>query len=76
VHISRNILDIPDHAVAKLAAQQIVVFHRHDGLRIAFHVYNTLDDVGEVLGVLKQNSDLLVLEKTPTRLHSLRALAC
>jgi selenocysteine lyase/cysteine desulfurase len=55
--------------VAKLAAQQIVVSNRHDGLRIAFHVYNTRDDVGAVLGVLKQNLDLLVLEKTPARLH-------
>jgi selenocysteine lyase/cysteine desulfurase len=55
--------------VAKLAAQQIVVSNRHDGLRIAFHVYNTLDDVGAVLGVLKQNLDFLVLDKTPARLH-------
>jgi len=38
-------------------------------LRIAFHVYNTLDDVGAVLGVLKQNLDFLVLDKTPARLH-------
>jgi selenocysteine lyase/cysteine desulfurase len=55
--------------VARLAAQQIVVSNRHDGLRIAFHVYNTLDDVGAVLGVLKRNLDLLVLEKTPARVH-------
>jgi len=55
--------------VAKLAAQQIVVSNRHDGLRIAFHVYNTLDDVGAVLGVLKRNLDLLVLDKMPARVH-------
>jgi selenocysteine lyase/cysteine desulfurase len=54
-----------DALVAKLSARQIVVSNRHDGLRIAFHVYNTTEDVEAVLGVLKQNLDLLVLEKTP-----------
>jgi selenocysteine lyase/cysteine desulfurase len=58
-----------DALVAKLAARQIVVSNRHDGLRIAFHVYNTTEDVEAVLGVLKQNLDLLVLEKTPVARH-------
>jgi selenocysteine lyase/cysteine desulfurase len=54
-----------DALVAKLAERQIVVSNRHDGLRIAFHVYNTLDDVQAVLGALKQNMNLLALEGTP-----------
>jgi selenocysteine lyase/cysteine desulfurase len=58
-----------DALVAKLAARQIVVSNRHDGLRISFHVYNTANDVDAVLGVLKQNLDLLVLEGTPAGLR-------
>jgi selenocysteine lyase/cysteine desulfurase len=58
-----------DALVTKLAARQIVVSNRHDGLRIAFHVYNTMDDVDAVLGVLKQNLDLLVLEDAPAGRH-------
>jgi selenocysteine lyase/cysteine desulfurase len=51
--------------VAKLAERRIVVSNRHDGLRIAFHVYNTVEDVEAVLVALEENSDLLVLERTP-----------
>jgi selenocysteine lyase/cysteine desulfurase len=58
-----------DALVTKLAARQMVVSNRHDGLRIAFHVYNTMDDVDAVLGVLKQNLDLLVLEGTAAGRH-------
>jgi selenocysteine lyase/cysteine desulfurase len=58
-----------DALVTKLAARQIVVSNRHDGLRIAFHVYNSMDDVDAVLGVLKQNLDLLVLEDAPAGRH-------
>jgi len=47
--------------VAKLAAQGIVVSNRKDGLRVAFHVYNTSDDVQAVLEALKKNRDLLEL---------------
>lgn len=50
--------------VAKLAAEQVVVSNRQDGLRISFHVYNTMDDVERVLGVLDRHLDLLVLEPT------------
>jgi selenocysteine lyase/cysteine desulfurase len=46
--------------VEKLAASGIVCSSRHDGLRLSFHVYNTLDDVQAVLRVLEQNLDLLV----------------
>ncbi|HEY2823716.1 MAG TPA: aminotransferase class V-fold PLP-dependent enzyme [Candidatus Acidoferrum sp.] len=49
--------------VAKLAAQGIVVSNRKDGLRIAFHVYNTGDDVEAVLDALKKNLDLLALQQ-------------
>jgi selenocysteine lyase/cysteine desulfurase len=44
--------------VEKLAASGIVCSSRHDGLRLSFHVYNTLDDVQAVLRVLEQNLDL------------------
>ena len=45
--------------VQKMAARNIVVSNRMDGLRVSFHLYNTLDDVGAVLDLLKQNSDLV-----------------
>ena len=48
--------------VQKLAQNNIVASNRHDGLRISFHVYNTLDDVKAVVEVLKKNIDLMVLE--------------
>jgi selenocysteine lyase/cysteine desulfurase len=48
--------------VKKLAERGIVASNRHDGLRISFHIYNTLDDVHAVAQVLKENVDLLVLE--------------
>jgi selenocysteine lyase/cysteine desulfurase len=46
--------------VEKLAAGGIVCSSRHDGLRLSFHVYNTLDDVQAVLRVLEKNLELLV----------------
>ena len=49
--------------VQKLAESGIVASNRQDGLRIAFHVYNTMDDVEAVAEVLKKNIDLLVLER-------------
>jgi selenocysteine lyase/cysteine desulfurase len=48
--------------VQKLAESNIVASSRHDGLRIAFHVYNTLDDVNAVMEVLRKNINLLVRE--------------
>jgi len=48
--------------VQKLAESDIVASSRHDGLRIAFHVYNTLDDVNAVMEVLGKNINLLVRE--------------
>jgi len=48
--------------VQKLAESDIVVSNRHDGLRIAFHVYNTMDDVSLVVEVLRKNVNLLVRE--------------
>ena len=48
--------------VRKLAENDIIASNRHDGVRIAFHVYNTMDDVTAVVEVLKKNIDLLVLE--------------
>jgi selenocysteine lyase/cysteine desulfurase len=49
-----------DAMVSRLAEQQIVVSRRMDGLRISFHVYNTLDDVKTVLSVLEKNANLAV----------------
>ena len=47
--------------VRKLAESGIVASNRHDGLRISFHVYNTMDDVSAVSEVLQKNIDLMVL---------------
>ncbi len=46
--------------VQKLAAAGIVASNRYDGLRISFHVYNTMSDVAAVVDVLKQSLDLMV----------------
>jgi selenocysteine lyase/cysteine desulfurase len=54
--------------VQKLAESGIVASNRHDGLRISFHVYNTLDDVKAVVEVLKKNIDLMVVD--PARVGS------
>jgi selenocysteine lyase/cysteine desulfurase len=48
--------------VQKLAESGIVASNRHDGLRISFHVYNTLDDVKAVAEVLQKNILLMVLD--------------
>jgi selenocysteine lyase/cysteine desulfurase len=56
--------------VQKLAESDIVASNRHDGLRISFHVYNTLDDVKAVAEVLKKNIDLMVLDPDPARVGS------
>src|SRR6202140_244655 len=48
--------------VQKLAESNIVASNRHDGLRISFHMYNTMDDVQAVAEVLKKNIDLMVLD--------------
>jgi selenocysteine lyase/cysteine desulfurase len=48
--------------VQKLAESGIVVSNRHDGLRIAFHIYNTMDDVKAVAEALEKNINLMVLD--------------
>jgi selenocysteine lyase/cysteine desulfurase len=48
--------------VQKLAESGIVASNRHDGLRISFHVYNTMDDVKAVVEVLKKNINLMVVD--------------
>ena len=55
--------------VQKLAENGIVASNRHDGLRIAFHVYNTMDDVKAVMEALKQNIHLLALEPASVGSH-------
>jgi selenocysteine lyase/cysteine desulfurase len=44
----------------KLTARGIVTSSRLDGVRFAFHVYNTIDDVHTALAALEENLDLLV----------------
>jgi selenocysteine lyase/cysteine desulfurase len=46
--------------VQKLAEAGIIASNRHDGLRISFHVYNTMDDVAVVTDILKKNTDLMM----------------
>lgn len=55
-----------DALVQRFAANDTVVSSRHDGLRISFHVYNTLDDVESVLHLLEKNLDLLVTRSPAT----------
>jgi selenocysteine lyase/cysteine desulfurase len=55
--------------VQKLAENDIVASNRHDGLRISFHVYNTMHDVKAVVEVLKKNIDLLVLDPASAGSH-------
>ncbi|MGH9711598.1 MAG: aminotransferase class V-fold PLP-dependent enzyme [Candidatus Acidiferrales bacterium] len=52
-----------DAVIAKLADLNIVVSGRHDGLRISFHVHNTLDDVRQVLEALEKYRELMVREE-------------
>src|SRR5271169_4138874 len=59
--------------VRKLAENDIVASNRHDGLRIAFHVYNAADDVKAVVEVLKNNIDLMVREPAVAGSHDCRA---
>jgi selenocysteine lyase/cysteine desulfurase len=51
-----------DAMVKKMAAENIVVSNRMDGLRVSFHLYNTLDDVHAVLGRLEKHRALAVIE--------------
>jgi selenocysteine lyase/cysteine desulfurase len=51
-----------------LAQSGIVASNRFDGLRISFHVYNTLDDVNAVVEALKKHIHLLVA--TPAAISS------
>jgi selenocysteine lyase/cysteine desulfurase len=55
--------------VQKLADSDIVASNRHHGLRISFHVYNTLDDVKAVVEVLKKNIDLMVRDPARVDAH-------
>jgi selenocysteine lyase/cysteine desulfurase len=52
--------------VGKLAEQGIIVSSRLDGLRISFHVYNTMEDVDAIFDVLKAHLELLLLEEEST----------
>lgn len=46
--------------LAKLTERSIVVSVRRDGVRFAFHAYNTIEDVHTALAALEENLDLMV----------------
>jgi selenocysteine lyase/cysteine desulfurase len=46
--------------VRRLSDEGIVASNRMDGLRVSFHLYNTLEDVQAVLRILESNLDLTV----------------
>ena len=46
--------------LAKLTARGIAASTRRDGVRFAFHVYNTLEDVNVALKAIEDNLDLMV----------------
>ena len=46
--------------LAKLTARGIAASTRRDGVRFAFHVYNTLEDVNVALAALEDTLDLMV----------------
>jgi selenocysteine lyase/cysteine desulfurase len=48
---------------AKLAESNIIASSKFDGLRISFHVYNTLDDVRAILAALEANMEMVVPER-------------
>jgi len=50
--------------VTKLAASGVICSSRHDGLRLSFHVYNTMDDVQAVLAVLERHLELMTRPDT------------
>ena len=52
-----------------LAQNGILASSRFDGLRISFHVYNTLDDVDTVAEALKKNIHLLSLAPADVASH-------
>lgn len=49
-----------DGMVRLFARDGVICSSRHDGLRISFHAYNSLDDVKFVLRRLQQNLEMLV----------------
>jgi selenocysteine lyase/cysteine desulfurase len=51
--------------VNHLAEDNVICSSRHDGLRISFHIYNTVDDIKVVLRTLEKHLDLLDLETQP-----------
>ena len=55
--------------VKTLAQNGIVASNRFDGLRISFHVYNTLDDVNAVADVLEKNRHLLSVAPASVASH-------
>jgi selenocysteine lyase/cysteine desulfurase len=50
----------PAAVLAKLTAHGIAASTRRDGVRFAFHVYNTLEDVNRALAALADTLDLMV----------------
>lgn len=58
--------------VRALSGEGIVVSNRMDGLRVSFHVYNTLDNLRAVLRLLERSLELCV--RDPEQQHKHRHL--
>jgi selenocysteine lyase/cysteine desulfurase len=52
-----------EELLERLDARGIIASGRYDGLRISFHLYNSLGDIEQLLQVLEDNLDLLVREE-------------
>lgn len=50
----------PASLLANLNARRIMASARQDGVRFAFHAYNTLEDVQVTLSAIEENLDLMV----------------
>lgn len=55
-----------DAMVKALARDGFICSSRHDGLRISFHIYNTMEDVELLLRALDRNAELMVQTKSVT----------
>ncbi|HZU22403.1 MAG TPA: aminotransferase class V-fold PLP-dependent enzyme [Terriglobales bacterium] len=52
--------------VKALAREGFICSSRHDGLRISFHIYNSMEDVELLLKALARNAELMVQSRSVT----------
>ena len=62
-----------DKLVQIFAEQQVVCSSRHNGLRISFHAYNTLEDVNQVLDLITRNIAMFDTSKVSSPARSFDA---